>query len=96
MPRFTKGAEDLAVLIQFDDPVVSTVHHPNVLVWCNQQTIGVTDVSPLPDELTLGIEDLDALILAVAHIYAALFVDSNTMRQVEFASACSVFSQALM
>ncbi len=93
--RLTKGAEDLAVLIQFDNPVVSAVHHPNVLVWCNRQTVGVADISPLLDELTLRIKDLNALILAIANIHAALVVDGDTMRQIEFADACSVFSPSL-
>jgi hypothetical protein len=80
MSRLAKSAEDLAVLIQFNNPVVSAIHHPNVLVLRNQKTIGVTDASPLLDEFTIGIKDLYALIFAVANVYAALVVDSNTMR----------------
>jgi len=32
MSRFTERAEDLAVLIQLDDAVVSSIRHPHVLI----------------------------------------------------------------
>ncbi|HVR25365.1 MAG TPA: hypothetical protein VMU26_18830 [Candidatus Polarisedimenticolia bacterium] len=40
MARSAEGGKDLAVLIVFDDAIVSAVDHPNVLVWRDQQTVG--------------------------------------------------------
>ena len=70
MARLTEGTDDLAVLIQLDNTAISAVHHPNVLVWCNQQTVGVADAGPFLDESAVRIKDLYALILAIANVYA--------------------------
>src|SRR5208283_5326519 len=95
MARLTEGPHDLAVLIEFDNTIISTIHHPNVLIRGNQQTVGVADASPFLDEFAVRIKDLYALILAVANIDAALVVDRNRVRQVEFTDAGSVFSPGL-
>ena len=78
--KLAEGAKDLAVLVDFDDAIVS-VDHPNVLVWRDQQTVGVTDAGPLLDEFTVGVEDLDPLIFAIADLYAALIVDGDGVRR---------------
>ena len=81
MARLSEGAKDLAVLVEFDDAIVSAVDHPNVLVWRDQQTVGVTDAGPLLDEFTVGVEDLDPLIFAIPDLCAALIVDGDGVRQ---------------
>jgi hypothetical protein len=81
MARVAEGAKDLAVLIEFDDAIVSAVDHPNVLVGRDQQTLGVTDAGPLLDEFTVGVEDLDPLIFTNADLYAALIVDGDGVKQ---------------
>src|SRR5208282_2035232 len=93
--RFTEGAEDLSTLIQFDDPVVSSVRHPNVLVGRNQETVWVADTRPLPDEVPICVKDLYTLIFPVANIDSALLVDGDTVRQVEFTAAASEFPPRL-
>jgi hypothetical protein len=95
MARLAEGAKDLAVLIEFDDAIVSAVDHSNVLVWRDQQTVGVTDAGPLLDEVAVGVEDQDPLIFAVADLYAALIVDGDGVRQIEFADASAEFSPSL-
>jgi hypothetical protein len=79
--RLAEGAKDLAVLVEFDDAILSAVNHPNVLVWRDQQTVGVTDAGPSLDEFAVGVEDLDPLIFAIADLYAALIVDRDGVRQ---------------
>src|SRR5208282_1700650 len=88
-------AENLAALIQFDYPVVSSVRHPNVLIRRNHQAIGVADTRPLLDKVAVCIKNLYPLILTVANIYPSVFVDGHAMRQVEFTNACAVFSPCL-
>jgi len=80
MCGFTEGTDDLAVLVQFDDPVVSSIRHPNMLIAGNHQTIRVADSSPLLNEVSIRIEDLYPLIFTVANVYASLFVDGNALR----------------
>jgi hypothetical protein len=84
-----------SALIEFDDAIVSAVDHSNVLVWRDQQTVGVTDAGPLLDEVAVGVEDQDPLIFAVADLYAALIVDGDGVRQIEFADASAEFSPSL-
>src|SRR5271166_500498 len=63
-----------------------------MLICRDQQPVRITDAGPLLDEVTLGVEDLDALVLAVPNVNSALRVDGDAMRQVEFTNAGSKFS----
>jgi hypothetical protein len=49
----------------------------------------------LLDEFTVGVEDLDALIFAIADVYEAMIVDGDGVRQIKFADACAEFSPSL-
>src|SRR5262249_28272565 len=46
---------------------------------------GSLRVGPLLEILAVGAEDLDAIVLAIAHEYAAVPVDGNAVREIEFA-----------
>ena len=87
MPRFTKRSQDPPVLVQFDNAIISTICHPNVLIGCDHQTTRVADAGPLVDEAAILVEDLYALILTVADIDATLLVDGNRVGQIEFSWA---------
>ena len=90
MARLPKSSEDLAVLIEFDNAIVAAIAHPDVLIGRNDKTVRIPNASPLLKEITVGIEDLDALVFPIAHINAAFFVDCHRMRKVELARARSV------
>src|SRR5664280_3831865 len=95
MPRFTKRSQDPAVLVQFDNAIISAICHPNVLIGCDHQTIRVADAGPLVNEVAILVEDLYALILTVADIDATLLVDGNRVGQIEFSWACAVLAPGL-
>lgn len=90
-----EGAKDFAVLVEFDDAIVSSIDHPNVLVRGDLQTVRVTVAVPLLDEFAVGVKDLDTLILAIPDVDAALIVDGDAVRQIKFAGAGSELSPRL-
>lgn len=95
VPRLTKRTQNLAVLVKFDNAIISAICHPNVLIGCDYQTIGVADASPLFNKIAILIKDLYALILAVADIDATLLVDGNRVGQIEFSFGCAVLAPGL-
>lgn len=63
-----------AVLVEFNDPIISSIGHLNVLVSRDHQSIGITNASPLLNEIAIAIENLYALVLAIADVHASLTV----------------------
>src|SRR5581483_331109 len=50
------------------------------------------DVRPLPQKLSIDIENLNAVILAIAHVNAPLSIEHDRVRQIEFARRRSLLS----
>src|ERR1700730_6378107 len=92
MPRFADRAKDFPVLIQLDDPVISSVGHPNVLVGGNKEAIRIPDGSPLFQKCAVGIENLNSLVFAIANVHASFLVNNDRMRQIEFSRRVSEFA----
>jgi len=66
-----------------------------MLIGCNYQTIWITNVGPLFDEVAFCIKNLDPLIFSIAHIDTAFLIDGHTVRQIEFTGTLPVFAPCL-
>jgi hypothetical protein len=61
-----------------------------VSVRAEAEAVGITDAGPLLQELAFGVENLDALVLAVADVDALILVDQNCVRQIELSRLIAI------
>src|SRR5579862_7433792 len=83
MAGFADRTQYFSVLIELHDAVVTAIDHPDVLVRGDEQSIRITDTGPFPEIVSIGIEDLNALVLPIADIDVAAAVYHDTVRQIE-------------
>lgn len=93
--RFSEGAKNFPILIEFENPVVATVSHPNVWIQRDEQAVSVSNARPLRCEIAVPIEDLDSLVLSVPNVNPALLIDRDAMGPIEFTRRSSVFAPCL-
>src|SRR5215472_7898682 len=82
---FADRAEDFSVLIELHNPVVPAVDHPDMLIRCDKEAIRIADVGPFLEIVSVGIEDLNPLIFAVADVYVTTLVNNYAVGQIELA-----------
>ena len=75
-----------------DDDVASlgTHSHP---VGVDQGSVGLLAVSDLPEELSLVVEDLDAVVVGVGHQELARLVGTDATRLSELTRPCAVLAK---
>ena len=54
-----------------------------MLIGRNHEPIGITDVGPLFDEITVSIKNLHPLIFSIFDIYVTFLIDGDTMWKIE-------------
>src|ERR1700691_180418 len=92
VPRLAECADDFAICIEFNDSVISSVDHPNVLVGRYEKTVWISDARPLLEKISVCIDDFYPLILAIPDVNVSLRVHHDTVRQIELAGPCPVLS----
>src|SRR4029453_5022880 len=60
--------------------IVSMRQHPHFILRRDVETLGAAEMVPDLQQLAAAVENLDAVVLAIAHVDAILRVDSNRMR----------------
>src|SRR5262245_4398887 len=93
--RSAENSKDLALRIEFQDAVVPPVGHEEISVRSKHQPPRGTDVFPLVQEFSVGIEYLNPVVLPVTHINAILLVDYDGVRQVEVSRRSSLLAPGL-
>ena len=63
--------------------IVSVSDDPQLVVGRDVHALGSPEMGPLAEELAIGIEDLDAIVLAVADIDILVGIDAHDMGGVE-------------
>jgi hypothetical protein len=93
--RLAERAKDISHPVELDYAVESTIGHPDMLIRRDKKAVGVADAVPLLQKLAVGVEDLNALVLAIADINAVVSVDDDRVRQIEFARQRSICTPRL-
>src|SRR5262249_27264047 len=93
-PLLAEAAQGLAGQIEHLDPVGAAVSHEQA-VLAEEEAEWRPALPELREELAVGVEDLDAVVLAVADVDAALFVEADGVRQVELALALALLTPLL-
>ena len=72
--------------------VVPMCDDPHVILRRNEDVLGASQMGPLPKEFSLRIKNLDAIVLAVAHIDRALGIDRHRMWNLKVTGAFAGFA----
>src|SRR5438045_1020376 len=60
---------------------------PHLILWRDEDVLRGAQVAPLPEKLAARIENLDAVVLAIAHVHRAFGIDGNGVRDLELTRA---------
>jgi hypothetical protein len=69
-----------SVSIEFEHSVISSVNHPQVLVFGEAKAVRISNVIPLAQIVAIGIEDLNAPIFPIANIDVPAAINDDAIR----------------
>src|SRR6476469_3455265 len=72
--------------------VIAVGDDPHVILRGNEDVLRASQVCPLPKKMSVSIKDLDAVVLAIAHIDGALRIYGHGMRNLKLAWAVARFA----
>src|SRR4029453_5545577 len=72
--------------------VVAMCDDPHLVLGCDEDDLCRPEMFPLLDELAVAVEDLDAVVFAVADIDETFRIDGNGVRRVELPRTCTSFA----
>ena len=88
-------AQHIAVEIERHDLPGVAVRQPDGLIGRHEQPAGRAGVLRLADVVAVGVEHLDARVVAVGDVEQALGVEHQRVRQIEFARALALLAPGL-